>query len=93
MLPYVVLVDKPAAAKLGWSCAMRQDEALHQLEEYFSLIGAKPGGGQRVCLVIPGAGHHSEDHHAVLKPAVEGWLRKQGYSFEVHDAGSFDVKV
>ena len=48
---------------------------------------------QRVCLVIPGAGHHSQDHHAILKPAVEQWLRTQGYSFEVHDAGSFDVKV
>lgn len=44
-------------------------------------------------MVIPGAGHHSQDHHAVLKPAVEQWLRKTGYSFEVHDAGSFDVKV
>ena len=87
-------------------------------------------GVQRVCLVIPGAGHHSEGQHAILKPgnsliplhshshddgtwltvnltanfdadkwewpwsaAVEQWLGEQGYSFEAHDAGSFEVKV
>ena len=36
------------------------DETLQKLEEYFAQI--KAGGGSRICVVITGAGHHSEVH-------------------------------
>ena len=45
------------------------------LERYFGEIGADATRPTRVTIVIPGAGHHSSGHRAVLKPAVEQGLR------------------
>jgi DNA-nicking Smr family endonuclease len=48
---------------------LHKDEALAALGSFFSQVGAKCGG-LRILIVIPGAGHHSQGHKAVLKPAV-----------------------
>ena len=73
---------------------LHKDEALMYLGRYFETINAT-ASGTRLVIVIPGAGHHSAKHKAVLKPAVEDWLRSNRYTFEEHDGsgGSLEVKV
>ena len=73
---------------------LHKDEALAALESYFGEIGAV-ASGTRIAIVIPGAGRHSAQHQAVLKPAVESWLRSRHFSYKAHDTsgGSLEVKV
>jgi DNA-nicking Smr family endonuclease len=74
---------------------LHKDEALAALERYFGEIGADATRPTRVTIVIPGAGHHSSGHRAVLKPAVEQWLRARHFEFKSHDSsgGSLEVRV
>lgn len=45
-------------------------------------------------IIITGAGHHSENHKAVIRPEVEKLLRKENLQFEsVHGNGAFQVRI
>jgi DNA-nicking Smr family endonuclease len=44
-------------------------------------------------LIITGAGHHSEDGRAKIRPAVLNFLRKKGYSFKEEGPGAFRVHL
>jgi DNA-nicking Smr family endonuclease len=49
---------------------------------------------RKTVLVITGAGHHSSDHKAVIRPKVEKLLQQQGHIYEsVHGNGAFKVTL
>lgn len=49
---------------------------------------------RKTVLVITGAGHHSSDHKAVIRPKVEELLQQQGHIYEsVNGNGAFKVTL
>ena len=63
-------------------------EALAVLES--TLLGPNDLAGTKL-LVITGRGAHSRNHRAVVRPAVEKWLRDHGFSFRDVNGGSYEV--
>ena len=67
---------------------LRKQEALDILETKMSALKGKGGDVE----LIPGAGHHSQGA-AVLKPAMLGFLKKEGLKYEEQSAGVFLVHL
>ena len=65
---------------------LRKQEAMDILEKR---LGNLKGGEVEL---IPGAGHHSSGA-AVLKPAMEAYLKDNGFAFEEKNAGTLIAKL
>lgn len=67
------------------------DEALDATREFLRYWSKKTPSRDTV-LIITGAGHHSENNKAVIRPAVEELLQKESLEYEsVHGNGAFRV--
>ena len=59
-----------------------------------ALVAHFRGKGGATLEIVTGAGHHSKDHHAKIKPAIEALLRDEKLPFESeHGGGAFRVTV
>jgi len=68
------------------------DEALDATKEFLKYWSKK--ASRDTVLVITGAGHHSENNKAVIRPKVERLLREQSLKYEsVHGDGAFRVTL
>eukprot|EP00531_Pseudo-nitzschia_arenysensis_P016571 CAMPEP_0116128324 /NCGR_PEP_ID=MMETSP0329-20121206/7303_1 /TAXON_ID=697910 /ORGANISM="Pseudo-nitzschia arenysensis, Strain B593" /LENGTH=165 /DNA_ID=CAMNT_0003622463 /DNA_START=72 /DNA_END=569 /DNA_ORIENTATION=- len=69
------------------------DEALDATREFLKYWSKKASTRDTV-LVITGAGHHSENNKAVIRPKVERLLQEQSLEYEsVHGDGAFRVTL
>ena len=69
------------------------DEALDATREFLKYWSKKASVRDTV-LVITGAGHHSENNKAVIRPKVERMLQEQSLEYEsVHGDGAFRVTL
>ena len=69
------------------------DEALDATREFLKYWSKKSPSRETV-LVITGAGHHSENNKAVIRPKVEELLQQQSLEYEsVHGNGAFRVTL
>jgi len=70
---------------------LRKKEAMTILDKKMQALKGKGGDVE----LIPGAGHHSKggESHAVLKPAVIGYLKENNYKYEEKNAGDLIVHL
>jgi DNA-nicking Smr family endonuclease len=70
------------------------DEALAATKDFLKHWTKKAKQEMTIVLVITGAGHHSENNKAVLRPRVEELLKDQRLDYEsVHGDGAFEVAL
>jgi len=69
------------------------DEALDATQAFLK-HWSKKASGKNIVLIITGAGHHSENNKAVIRPKVEEFLKEQRLQYEsVHGNGAFRVTL
>ena len=69
------------------------DEAMGAIREFFR-HWSKKASSRKTVLVITGAGRHSENHKAVIRPKVEQLLQQQRLDYRsVHGNGAFEVTL
>jgi DNA-nicking Smr family endonuclease len=69
------------------------DEALDATRAFLK-HWSKKASGRNIVLIITGAGHHSENNKAVIRPKVEEFLQEQRLEYEsVHGNGAFRVTL
>lgn len=70
------------------------EEATEATLEFLKYWSKKVSSGARIVLVITGAGHHSENRKAVIRPKVEQILQQQRLDYKsVHGDGAFEVTL
>ncbi len=68
-------------------------EALDATKEFLK-YWSKKSSVQETVLIITGAGHHSENNKAVIRPKVEKMIKDQSLKYEsVHGNGAFRVAL
>lgn len=69
------------------------EEALDATQDFLD-HWSKKAGTRRTVQIITGAGHHSDDHKAAIRPKVASLLRKEGLQYEsTHKDGAFEVHL
>lgn len=65
------------------------EEALSLLRERLSLLLRNGHDDRLECIV--GAGHHSKNHVARIKPAVHKLIKKMNLHYDVDNAGKYTI--
>jgi DNA-nicking Smr family endonuclease len=88
------LILKPQASSVSGEIDLHGlylDEALEATQDFLKYWSKKTASREMV-LIITGAGHHSENNKAVIRPKVEALLRKERLRYEsAHGNGAFQV--
>ncbi|VEU39039.1 unnamed protein product [Pseudo-nitzschia multistriata] len=69
-------------------------EATNATLEFLKYWSKKVWSDAKIVLIITGAGHHSENHKAVIRPHVEQILQEQHLDYKsVHGNGAFEITL